>query len=148
VLQDYALRFAKESKWSGLAMLEFKYDRQNDSFCFMEINPRFWGTLELAIKSGIDFPYLFLEWIRGNSDIRPVRQKRIRLKYLSMDIEAFSFSLHNMNNAEKFKSILAYVREYLDPNLHYNIDLKDWQVSLWELVRISQILGSVMRHSI
>jgi predicted ATP-grasp superfamily ATP-dependent carboligase len=148
VLRDYALSFTEKSKWSGLAMLEFKYDHQSDSYCFMEINPRFWGTVELAIKSGIDFPYLFLEWIRGNNNVSRVKQKKIRLKYLSMDLAAFSFSLHDMNNTERLRSILSYAREYFDPDLHYNIDLKDWQVSLWELVRSSQVLGSVIRHSI
>jgi predicted ATP-grasp superfamily ATP-dependent carboligase len=148
ILRDYAVRFAQKSKWSGLAMLEFKYDRESESFCFMEINPRFWGTLELAIKSGIDFPYLFSEWIRGNNDIRAVEQKKIRLKYLTMDLEAFSRSLHDMNKAERLRSILNYAREYLDPDLRYDIDLKDWQVSLRELARSSQILGSVILHSI
>jgi len=31
----------------------------------MEINPRFWGSLELAIRSGVDFPVLFARLALG-----------------------------------------------------------------------------------
>ena len=47
--------------WEGVAMVEFKQGTDG-SFFLMEINPRFWGSLQLAIDSGRDFPYLlFLE---------------------------------------------------------------------------------------
>jgi len=44
----------KDLKWEGVAMFEFKGDY------FLEINGRFWGSLPLAIQSGIDFPYLYI----------------------------------------------------------------------------------------
>ena len=37
-------------EWTGLAMVEFKGPR------LMEINGRIWGSLPLAVKSGMDFP--------------------------------------------------------------------------------------------
>ena len=42
-------------KWNGVAMVEFKYDKINDEYYFIEINPKFWGSLELGLKSGINF---------------------------------------------------------------------------------------------
>ncbi len=42
-------------RWHGVAMVEFK--RADDgTFCLMEINPRLWGSLALAIDAGCDFP--------------------------------------------------------------------------------------------
>jgi hypothetical protein len=36
-------------------MVEFKDDGVNPP-CLMEINGRFWGSLQLAIDAGVDFP--------------------------------------------------------------------------------------------
>jgi len=46
-----------ELKWHGVAMVEFKKDL-NENYKLMEINPKFWGSLELSYKAGINFPYL------------------------------------------------------------------------------------------
>lgn len=40
--------------WHGVAMVEFKL--LHGSVTLMEINPRLWGSLPLAIAAGVDFP--------------------------------------------------------------------------------------------
>lgn len=42
--------------WVGVAMVEWKKDPRDNTYKLLEINPRFWGGLELAIKSGVNFP--------------------------------------------------------------------------------------------
>jgi protein tyrosine phosphatase (PTP) superfamily phosphohydrolase (DUF442 family) len=44
--------------WHGVAMVEFKRERSTGDLYLMEINPKFWGSLDLAIASGVDFPVL------------------------------------------------------------------------------------------
>jgi len=44
--------------WRGVAMVEFKIDRATGTPYLMEINGRFWGSLQLAIAAGVDFPLL------------------------------------------------------------------------------------------
>ena len=39
-------------------MVEFRHNRQTGEYAVMEINGRFWGSLPLAVRAGIDFPYL------------------------------------------------------------------------------------------
>ena len=53
-----SVRLLQELEWRGVAMVEFKYDRKTDCPKIMEINPRFWGSLQLAVSAGVDFPYL------------------------------------------------------------------------------------------
>ncbi|MFW9915551.1 MAG: HAD-IA family hydrolase [Candidatus Thorarchaeota archaeon] len=43
-------------KWSGVIMAEFKRDEETGEYYLIEINPKFWGSLELSIASGVDFP--------------------------------------------------------------------------------------------
>lgn len=53
--------------WQGVAMIEFKRDQRDGRAKLMEINGRFWGSLQLAIACGIDFPALYFDYLRGNS---------------------------------------------------------------------------------
>ncbi|HJU44102.1 MAG TPA: ATP-grasp domain-containing protein [Vicinamibacterales bacterium] len=57
-LVDHAMRLLAPLGWHGLAMVEFKQDRDTGRAYLMEVNGRFWGSLQLAIDAGIDFPYL------------------------------------------------------------------------------------------
>lgn len=54
---EAALALLKKLKWQGIAMVEFKQTPRGECY-LMEINPRFWGSLQLAIDSGRDFPKL------------------------------------------------------------------------------------------
>jgi predicted ATP-grasp superfamily ATP-dependent carboligase len=51
-----AVKLLRKLKWHGVAQVEFKYDSQGTPR-LMEINPKFWGTLDLSIAAGIDFPF-------------------------------------------------------------------------------------------
>ncbi|MCB0324047.1 MAG: ATP-grasp domain-containing protein [Bdellovibrionales bacterium] len=52
---EQALALLRHFKVQGMAMVEFKQTGDGE-FCLMEINPRFWGSLQLAIDAGRDFP--------------------------------------------------------------------------------------------
>ncbi|MBI3519885.1 MAG: ATP-grasp domain-containing protein [Bacteroidetes bacterium] len=45
--------------WNGSAMVEFKRTKQNEYY-LLEVNPKLWGSIELAMCSGVDFPLLMI----------------------------------------------------------------------------------------
>jgi predicted ATP-grasp superfamily ATP-dependent carboligase len=51
--------------WEGVAMVEFKVDQSSGVPYLMEVNGRFWGSLQLAIDAGVDFPRLLVERALG-----------------------------------------------------------------------------------
>jgi predicted ATP-grasp superfamily ATP-dependent carboligase len=51
--------------WHGVAMVEFKRDVRDGRFKLMEINPKFWGSLDLSIAAGVDFPWLTTQMALG-----------------------------------------------------------------------------------
>jgi predicted ATP-grasp superfamily ATP-dependent carboligase len=57
-LLQYGEKLLKALNWHGVAMVEFRKDIKDGEYKLMEINPKFWGSLDLAISSGVDFPYL------------------------------------------------------------------------------------------
>ncbi len=42
----------------GVAMVEFRSDPRGGAPLFLEVNPRFWGSLALAVEAGVNFPAL------------------------------------------------------------------------------------------
>lgn len=64
-------------KWHGLAHLDLIQDRHGD-FKIIEINPRPWGAMALAVHAGIDFPWLWYktaleeEVDKGHRNVRDI----------------------------------------------------------------------------
>ena len=57
--------------WQGVAMLEGKRDDSSGRWCLMEINGRFWGSLQLAVDAGVDFPALLVDAVLGAENVNP-----------------------------------------------------------------------------
>ncbi len=53
-----ALAKLRTLRWEGVAMMEYRWDPGSDRFHFIEMNPRYWGSLHLALHAGVDFPKL------------------------------------------------------------------------------------------
>jgi len=59
-LLESSLKLLRALEWEGIAMVEFRYDRENDRAVLMEVNGRYWGTVSLAVQCGLDLP--FYQW--------------------------------------------------------------------------------------
>lgn len=54
-----------EFDWSGVAMVEYKLDAESGTAYVMEVNARLWGSLQLAVDAGVDFPRLLVDAALG-----------------------------------------------------------------------------------
>jgi predicted ATP-grasp superfamily ATP-dependent carboligase len=50
----------RDFDWQGVAMVEYKIDDRTGVPFLMEVNGRFWGSLQLAIDAGVDFPNILV----------------------------------------------------------------------------------------
>jgi len=66
--------------WDGIAMVEFKRRRSDGRFFLIELNPRFVGSLELAIAAGVDLPWLYAQMAARRPIVGPNRY-RVGLRY-------------------------------------------------------------------
>lgn len=64
-LVDRLLAVMKLLPWTGVIEFELMRDRRDGKLKFMEINPRFWNSLHLAVQSGIDFPWAYYLLAQG-----------------------------------------------------------------------------------
>jgi predicted ATP-grasp superfamily ATP-dependent carboligase len=53
--------------WQGVAMVEFKLNDKTNAPYLMEVNGRLWGSLQLAIDAGVDFPALLVKLALGEN---------------------------------------------------------------------------------
>jgi predicted ATP-grasp superfamily ATP-dependent carboligase len=85
-------KLMKALNWQGIAMIEFKWDIQTDTYVLMEINGRVWGSLPLAIRAGVDFPALWLDVLMN----RPIQQPEYLVpcyaRHLLMDVLWFKLN--------------------------------------------------------
>lgn len=56
-----------ELKWEGVAMVEFKKDNETGIYNLMEINAKFWGSLDLALVCGANFPQMLIDDALGKN---------------------------------------------------------------------------------
>ncbi len=63
--EDAAVKILGKIRWTGVAMVEFKIDQEEKVAMLLEVNARFWGSLQLSIYSGVDFPYLLFRMAQG-----------------------------------------------------------------------------------
>ena len=79
-LKEAGLKLLTALNWHGVAMAEFKLDSRDGKFKLMEINPKFWGSLDLAIACGVDFPYLAV-MMAYNGDVEPVMEYKAGVRF-------------------------------------------------------------------
>jgi predicted ATP-grasp superfamily ATP-dependent carboligase len=79
-LEDLGLRLLNELHWHGVAMVEFKKDARDGQYRLMEINPKFWGSLDLAIAAGVEFPWLTVRLAVGDRFL-PVLQYPVGVRF-------------------------------------------------------------------
>lgn len=58
--------------WRGVAMVEYKRDAETGQPHLMEVNGRFWGSLQLAVDAGVDFPRLLADCALGEAVERQI----------------------------------------------------------------------------
>jgi predicted ATP-grasp superfamily ATP-dependent carboligase len=95
-LRDEAVRLLGPLGWHGVAMLEYKRDLSNGEALLLEVNGRFWGSLELAVDAGVDFPYLCCQLAAGHRpEVPSTYRVGIRNRWLLGDLDHLLLRLFN-----------------------------------------------------
>jgi predicted ATP-grasp superfamily ATP-dependent carboligase len=100
---EIAFNLLKKIKWSNVAMVEFRIDSRDGVPKLIEINPRFWGSLQLSILSGVDFPHLLYKMTTGDN-ISPCLDFRegVQCRWFSGDIAGFFQCPNKLKNLRDF----------------------------------------------
>ncbi len=79
-MTDYAVRLLQNVGWHGVGMVEFKVDAVSGIPYLMEINGRFWGSLQLAVDAGANFPVQLYRLAVGDPVSTPLPPYRVGVR--------------------------------------------------------------------
>jgi len=115
--------------WQGVAMVEFKLDGRNGTAKFIEVNGRFWGSLQLAIDAGINFPMLLYRLAMGeNPPPQFIYKVGARSRWLLGDLDHLIILLTHSRapnglpcrRGSKLRACADFLRLF-ERNMHYDV---------------------------
>jgi predicted ATP-grasp superfamily ATP-dependent carboligase len=115
-IEEYAKKLLDELSWNGVAMVEYRIHKETGVPMIMEINPRFWGSLETAVYSGVDFPWLLYQLATEGDcpEIKGYAPGKMVRWLLFGDILWFLGAKKNLTNIRSFF-------KFVNSNLSYDI---------------------------
>jgi predicted ATP-grasp superfamily ATP-dependent carboligase len=117
-LKELSLRLLDALQWHGVAMVEFRYDQRDRKYKLLEINPKFWGSLDLALAAGVDFPGDLCRMATGELMSYSEEYKR-NLRF------HWPFSGDLQHAVRKPASVAAVLADCLNPRVKSNLWLND-----------------------
>jgi len=142
-LLEQARHLLQPLGWDGVAMLEYKHDASGRPH-LMEINGRFWGSIQLAVDAGVDFPYLAWQHALGRlADGPRLFHVGMKSRWLLGDLDHLIARFRRSPAAlalpasapSRSRALLNFLR-LAERDLHYDVmRTSDIRPSLYELRR-------------
>ncbi len=127
-------------EWQGVAMLEFKMDRRDGAAKLMEMNGRFWGSLQLASDAGMNFP-LMLYRLACGENVPPQFDYRagVKSRWLLGDLDHLWLTLvprpehaFQTNGVSRLRACARFLK-FFEKDLHYEVcRFQDWRPGWFE----------------
>jgi predicted ATP-grasp superfamily ATP-dependent carboligase len=133
ILRGWAERLLAPIGWHGVAMLEFKRDAVTGHPYLIEVNGRFWGSLQLAVDAGVDFPALTAQLALGQVPASPPRYREgVQSRWLLGDLDHLLLRLRHSARELQLPATapgragaLWDVLSCSGRDLHYEIEKRD-----------------------
>lgn len=126
-MQRIATKLLESAQWDGVAMVEFKVRPDGVPF-IMEVNPRFWGSLQLAIDSGVDFPYFLYRSVYDPQYQLPTQfpAPGNRLRWLLGDLDRLYLVLKAPGNRYSLKQKVLAILTFFTFNRRTRHEINRW----------------------
>ena len=125
---DAAERLVREINLEGYSEVEFRRDSAGVPY-LMEINPRLSASVEIAVRSGVDFPFLLYQWANGEK-IDRVQSYRVGvwMRHLKGDIMTTIEAIQQRGRpgvTPPVQAILGFCSSFFVPMGYDYFDWKD-----------------------
>jgi predicted ATP-grasp superfamily ATP-dependent carboligase len=132
-LRSAGLGLVEALDLEGYSEVEFRRDASGRPL-LMEINARLSGSLEAAVRSGVDFPTLLWRWAAGET-LSPVSGYRtgIRMRYLAGDIDWLWENLKSRGRPDSvppLKALRTFAGDFLRAQAYDYVDRRDLRPAL------------------
>jgi len=125
---DAAERLVRAAGLEGYSEIEFRRDAAGRPV-LMEINPRLSASVEIAVRSGVDFPMLIHRWAAGRP-LSPVRGYRtgVRVRWLGGDVRWLCAVIQKQglpDSPPTARAVGTFSRDFLRPAAYDYVDPRD-----------------------
>lgn len=111
LLRRHSERLLEAFGYEGVAMVEYKRSNADGHRYLMEVNARFWGSLQLAIDAGVDFPKLLLALALGAEPQAPAGYATgVRSRWWLGDVDHLLARLRGAPGAERTEDTVGRAR--------------------------------------
>lgn len=86
VLLDMSRKLLARLEWDGPLQLEWLEEEGTGRFFLLEANPKFWGTTQLSISAGLDYPSWWVSLHEGVEPHVPAYRRNLMLRWLAKEI--------------------------------------------------------------
>lgn len=141
-LKASAQKLLDAVNWHGVAMVEFRITPEGKAY-LMEVNTRFWGSLQLAVDSGVDFP-MMLAKVQLGQPVARTSDYRIdqRLRWLLGDVDSIYLYLKGGHPwIKKVMRLIGFLSIRLRHQKHEVNRLGDMMPAWLELKQYIRALG-------
>ncbi|WP_137679019.1 carboxylate--amine ligase [Aurantiacibacter suaedae] len=113
-----------ELKWSGPAMVEYRFDPRRGTARLMEINGRFWGSLPLATAAGAHFAWeTYRHAFLQSSEVHEQPDYQIcKARYMAPELKNLRdvvLGSHSLKDKASF--LLGFIGDFFDRSVRYYI---------------------------
>jgi len=139
---EAAKRLLAPLNWHGVAMIEFKVDEQG-RYWLIEINARLWGSLQLAVDSGADFPwFLYQLATAGKTSATQHYAVGRKLRWWLGDLDSLYLGLRGRDSlARKLRALAQFALPW-QPGLRY--EFLRWSDPLPALAALRQYTQALL----
>jgi predicted ATP-grasp superfamily ATP-dependent carboligase len=125
---DAAERLIRAAGLEGYSEIEFRRDAAGRPV-LMEINPRLSASIEIAVRSGVDFPMLIHRWAAGHP-LSPVPGYRfgVRMRWLGGDVRWLRAVIKEQglpDSPPTARAVGTFSRDFLRPAAYDYANLRD-----------------------
>lgn len=145
-----AERLVREIELEGYSEVEFRRDSAGKPY-LMEINPRLSASVELAVRAGVDFPYLLYQWA-NEEHINQVTGYRVGswMRYLRGDVATTVLALQQHGRPgvpPRAQTLRDFFLSFFVPMRYDYLDWRDPLPVLVTGVDFARYVSHVLKNS-
>ena len=121
-MKEYATKLLDALNWHGIAEVEFKIDPRDNTPKLMEINGRWWASLEVVTRAGMDLPYMLYRLaMDGDVPTAPGYKVGVKVRWIEGDLHhVYNVFRHRFGFEfpPRLRTLINFLKFY-DLNLSY-----------------------------
>ena len=135
-LKAYTRKIIKELAWTGPIEIDWIRDSNSGRYYLIEINPKFWGTTQLTISSGLNYPDYLMKFAT-NKQINEVSEYKTGLMYRWIMDELFTILTMSQNRQRLFAELKEFIRRFSYRPVETDLWISDIKPSFKKIISLS-----------